>query len=126
MRSPKNRALGSDASIAEVNARLSDAVAAGAAVELILVVKGRIRPVPGRHRGRWRVRTGAGHVVTFRPEFVVAFKAIDGAQHSDAPTPPPYMRGGTTHHTGARRTQVMDRLPPTATRPEPLGGAAGR
>jgi hypothetical protein len=78
MQGPKNRARGSDSSIAEVNARLSEAAAAGAAVELILVVKGHVRSVPGRHRGRWRVRTGTGHVVSFRPEFVVAFKPIGG------------------------------------------------
>jgi hypothetical protein len=52
MQGPKNRARGSDSSIAEVNARLSEAAAAGAAVELILVVKGHVRSVPGRHRGR--------------------------------------------------------------------------
>jgi hypothetical protein len=79
---PKNRARGSAASIAEVNARLSEATAAGAAVELILVVKGCIRPVAGRHRGRWRVRTRDGHVVTFRPEFVVALTAGGAAQQS--------------------------------------------
>src|SRR5262249_33958195 len=67
MRGPKNRGRDSDAFITEVNARLSEAAAAGATVELILVVKGRVRPVPGRHRERWRVRTGLGHVVTFRP-----------------------------------------------------------
>jgi hypothetical protein len=78
---PKNRARGSAASIAEVNARLSEATATGAAVELILVVKGRIRPVPGRHHGRWRIRTSVGHVVTFRPEFVAAFTG-GGAQQS--------------------------------------------
>jgi hypothetical protein len=73
MRGPKNRARASDASLVEVNARLSEAAKAGTAVERILGVKGRIRPVLGRHRGRWRMRTGAGHVVTFRPEFVLAF-----------------------------------------------------
>jgi len=82
MRGPNNRARASDASIAEVNARLSEAAAAGAAVELILVVKGRIRPVRGRHRGRWRVRTGVGHVMTFRPEFVMAFKPMARTQQA--------------------------------------------
>jgi hypothetical protein len=80
MRGPKNRATDSNAFITEVNARLSEAAAAGATVELILVVKGRVRPVPGRHRERWRMRTARGHVVTFRPEFVVAF---NGTRHPE-------------------------------------------
>src|SRR5262249_56005499 len=86
MRGPKNRGRDSDAFITEVNARLSEAAAAGATVELILVVKGRVRPVPGRHRERWRVRTGLGHVVTFRPEFVVAF---NGTRNADEATQRP-------------------------------------
>jgi hypothetical protein len=89
MPTPKDRAPGSDVSITEVNARLSEAAEAGAAVDLLLVVKGRIRPVPGRHRGRWRVRTGWGHVMTFRPEFVVAFKeAGDPHKASQQPLRP--------------------------------------
>jgi len=86
MRGSKNRGRDSDAFITEVNARLSEAAAAGATVELILVVKGRVRPVPGRHRERWRVRTGLGHVVTFRPEFVVAF---NGTRNADEATQRP-------------------------------------
>jgi hypothetical protein len=83
MPKPKDQARGSDTAITEVNARLSEAAEAGAALELILVVKGRIRPVLGRHGGRWRVRTSRGHVVTFRPEFVVAFHAT-GRAHETA------------------------------------------
>jgi hypothetical protein len=80
MRRPKSRGRDSDAFITEVNARLSGVAAAGATVELILVVKGRVWPVPGRHGERWRVRTGRGHVMTFRPEFVMAF---NGTHHAD-------------------------------------------
>src|SRR5215470_11936486 len=89
MRGSKNRGRDSDAFITEVNARLSEAAAAGATVELILVVKGRVRPVHGRHRERWRVRTGLGHVVTFRPEFVVAF---NGGSHLEPGRPSPRSR----------------------------------
>jgi len=57
----------------EVNTRLGEAAATGASLELIFAVRGRVEPVPGKHGRRWRLRTGRGHVVTFRPEFVVAF-----------------------------------------------------
>ena len=88
MRRPKSRGRDSDAFITEVNARLSEAAAADAIVELILVVKGRVRPVPERHRERWRVRTARGHVVTFRPEFVVAFTGTRHAELAQRPLQP--------------------------------------
>ena len=59
--------------IEEINARLVDAARRGVALEVVLAVRGRVEPVPGRHGERWRVRTARGNVVTFRPEFVIAF-----------------------------------------------------
>jgi hypothetical protein len=70
--------------LTEVNARLSRAAETGAPLELILTLRGRISPVPGKHGERWRLRTGRGHVVTFRPEFVVAFNGTEDA-HQGTP-----------------------------------------
>jgi hypothetical protein len=57
----------------EVTARLTEAARNAAPLELIFAVRGRVEPVAGRRGARWRLRTGRGHVVTFRPEFVIAF-----------------------------------------------------
>ena len=69
----------------EVNARLSEAARTGAPLELIFAVRGRVEPVPGRHGQRWRLRTGRGHIVTFRPEFLIAFSGNNHA-HQERPT----------------------------------------
>jgi hypothetical protein len=67
-----------------INARLSEAAHTGEPLSLIITVRGRVSPVPGKHRGRWRVRTGRGYVLSFRSEFVVAF---DGTGHAhEAPS----------------------------------------
>jgi len=58
-----------------INAHLVEAARTGAPLGLILAVRGRIWPVPGRYRDRWRMRTRDGHRFTFRSEFVVAFDA---------------------------------------------------
>ena len=65
----------------EVLTRLSEAARTGAPLEVILSVRGRIEPVPRKNGHRWRLRTARGHIVTFRPEFVVAFKGGDGKAH---------------------------------------------
>jgi hypothetical protein len=71
-----------------INARLDEAARNGRPLDVIFAVRGRVFPVAGKHRGRWRMRTGDGHVLTFRPEFVVAFKgaaeASDGRSQSAA------------------------------------------
>ncbi len=64
----------------EVNARLAEATKSGRSLELIFAVRGRVEPVSGKYGARWRIRTGDGHVVSFRPEFVVAF---DGTATND-------------------------------------------
>ncbi|HLK10985.1 MAG TPA: hypothetical protein VKW76_06360 [Candidatus Binatia bacterium] len=55
----------------EIHARLTDAAERGRAVELILVVRGKVRPVNGSG-DRWRIRTDGRHVLTFRAGAVVA------------------------------------------------------
>jgi hypothetical protein len=57
----------------DINARLTEAARTDAPLELVLAVRGRVEPVSGKYGTRWRIRTGQGHVLTFRPEFVVAF-----------------------------------------------------
>src|SRR5262245_39061126 len=68
--------------VLDVSTRLSEAARTGAPLEVMLVVRGRVEPVPRRNGHRWRLRTTRGHVVTFRPEFVVAFNGVSGDEHS--------------------------------------------
>ena len=58
--------------VSEVNARLVEAAEAGHTVEVILVVRGKVRPVRGPDRRRWRMRVDGDHVLTFRADAVVA------------------------------------------------------
>jgi hypothetical protein len=67
-----------DALVDEINSRLREAATTGVPLELVFSVRGRVEPARGKHRGRWRVRTGRGHVVTFRPEFIIAFNTGKG------------------------------------------------
>ncbi len=53
----------------EQDARLLEAAEVGGRVEVILVLRGTVRP---HGVGRWRMRTDGGHVVTFPAEGVVA------------------------------------------------------
>jgi hypothetical protein len=53
-------------------ARLVEVAAGGAPVEVILVVRGTLRPVDGSGGKRWRMRLDGDHVLTFRAEWVVA------------------------------------------------------
>jgi hypothetical protein len=61
-----------DVDVSEVNARLVEAAEAGHTVEVILVVRGKVRPVRGPDRRRWRMRMDGDHVLTFRADSVVA------------------------------------------------------
>ena len=83
--------------VAGVNGRLSEAETDREPLELIFSVRGTVCRVVGRHPGRWRVRTSEGHVVTFRPEFVVAVNRSKrrDAEPSDpgAPATAPHARG---------------------------------
>jgi hypothetical protein len=56
--------------VSAVNARLSDAAARGETLEVILVLRGKVRAMPAA--GRWRIRVGGRHVLSFRAESVLA------------------------------------------------------
>ena len=53
-----------------IEGRLADAAATGETLELILVLRGKVRPAPGK--SRWRIRVEGRRVVTFGAEAVVA------------------------------------------------------
>ncbi len=61
-----------DVDAAGAVARLAEVAGDGGPVEVILVVRGTIRPVEGSHGTRWRMRLDSDHVLTFRAEWVVA------------------------------------------------------
>ncbi len=63
---------GKQGDVSAVNARLAEAAETGQTVEVILVVRGKIRPVRGADRRRWRMRVDSDHVLTFRADTVVA------------------------------------------------------
>jgi hypothetical protein len=71
---------GRDVDLGAAHARLVEAAQTGASVEVILVVRGRVRPVraPGG-AVRWRVRGEGDHVLTFRAESVVAATPLPSA-----------------------------------------------
>jgi hypothetical protein len=56
--------------------RLSEVSEGGDPVEVILVVRGHVRPIQGSGGKRWRVRLDGDHVLTFRAEWVVAARAV--------------------------------------------------
>ena len=59
-----------DATPETLDARLAEAVERGQTLEVILVLRGRVRPVAGGRR--WRIRVEGGRVVTFAGDWVVA------------------------------------------------------
>jgi hypothetical protein len=59
-----------DLDVAVVNARLDEAARSGEKLEVILVLRGRVRSVAGG--SRWRIRLEGGRVLTFRADAVVA------------------------------------------------------
>ena len=61
-----------DVDSAGAAARLTEVAAGGGPVEVILVVRGTIRPVDGSKGMRWRMRLDSDHVLTFRAEWVGA------------------------------------------------------
>jgi hypothetical protein len=79
---------GRDLDLSAVNARLVEAAESGQTVEVILVVRGRIRPVRGADRRRWRMRVDRDHVLTFHAESVVAATPVPCASSPRARTAP--------------------------------------
>ncbi len=63
-------APGADSSAIE--ARLTDAAETGRPLEVILVLRGRVRRSGTSERLRWRMRVDGRYVVTFRADAVVA------------------------------------------------------
>ena len=73
-----------DVDVAGAAARLVEVAAEGEPVEVILVVRGTLRPIDGSAGTRWRMRLDGDHVLTFRAEWVVATRPI-GRRASDPP-----------------------------------------
>lgn len=59
---------------AGVEPRLAEAAASGETVEVILVVRGRLRR--GARTGRWRIRGAGQGMLSFPPEAVVAITPV--------------------------------------------------
>ena len=65
-----------DVDVAGAAARLVEVAAEGEPVEVILVVRGTLRPIDGSGGTRWRMRLDGDHVLTFRAEWVVATRPV--------------------------------------------------
>jgi hypothetical protein len=81
----------------EIRDRLAEAARTGRPLALILSVSGKVWPVAGKQGGRWRMRTGRGHVFTFRPEFVIAFEGNGNGHALRAPERVPRRRARIPH-----------------------------
>jgi hypothetical protein len=81
--------VGHDGDVASIAARLSAAAEAAERVELILVVRGRVRPIPSTDRRRWQVRLPNGRRLTIWADWVVAATsiALPGVPSSLSPCP---------------------------------------
>jgi hypothetical protein len=62
--------------VAGVDARLGDAAVNGQPLEVILVLRGKVRR--GAGRSGWRMRLENGRVITFRGDTVVAVTPLPG------------------------------------------------
>ena len=60
-----------------INARLAEAAARGETLEVILVLRGKVRVARGSNR--WRIREAGGRVLTFRATTVVAATSVANA-----------------------------------------------
>jgi hypothetical protein len=67
---PARAAGAADENAQGVNARLAEAAARGEMLEVILVLRGKVRVARGSDR--WRIREAGGRVLTFRSTAVVA------------------------------------------------------
>ena len=65
-----------DVDAAGAAARLAEVAADGGLVEVILAVRGTLRPVDGSGGKRWRMRLDGDHVLTFRAEWVIATRPV--------------------------------------------------
>ncbi|HEX9418033.1 MAG TPA: hypothetical protein VGA81_03195 [Methylomirabilota bacterium] len=62
--------IAGDATPEALDTRLAEAVELGQTLEVILVLRGKVRRVAGGRR--WRIRVEGGRVVTFAGDWVVA------------------------------------------------------
>lgn len=58
--------------VTTIAGRLAAAAEAATQIELILVVRGKVRPVRSSHGRRWHVRVRDGRRLTFSADWVVA------------------------------------------------------
>ncbi len=73
--------IAKDGDVSGVNSRLGESSVTDEDVELILVLRGRVRRAAGSDR--WRIRVAGRHVFTFRSESVVAVTPVP---HGARPT----------------------------------------
>jgi len=59
-----------------VEARLLDVAASNAVAEIVIVLRGRVRPWRGAGRGLWRVRIGDGHHRIVSSQSVIAVTPV--------------------------------------------------
>jgi hypothetical protein len=64
--------------VVTVNTRLTEAAQSGEAVELILVVRGKVRPTRGADR--WRLHVGGRRVISFHADSVLAATPVARAK----------------------------------------------
>lgn len=64
--------IAKDIAASQIIARLIEAAEIGEPLELILVLRGKVRPASGRDSRRWRLRVDGRRVVTFEADAVVA------------------------------------------------------
>ena len=65
-----------DIDASTIDARLREAAETGEGLELILVLRGKVRPAWGKDPGRWHLRIRGQPVFTFPAEAVVAATPI--------------------------------------------------
>jgi hypothetical protein len=87
-----------ESALHEIRDRLAEAERTGRPLALILSVSGKVWPVAGKRGERWRMRTGRGHIFTFRPEFVIAFEGNGNGHALKAPERVPRRRAPVPHH----------------------------
>jgi hypothetical protein len=68
--------LGQDGDVASIATRLNAAAETAERIELILVIRGRVRPVPSTDRRRWQVRLPNGRQLTIWADWVVAVTSV--------------------------------------------------
>jgi len=66
--------IAADADISSVNSRLAAAAEGGETLEVILVLRGRVRRAAGS--GRWRMQLEGRRVLTFQADCVLATTAV--------------------------------------------------